>query len=69
MEDVEVFRADEPVFRAKRLDNGEWVEGGLFTNADQTKTCIIKYGDKNMTPIYVSAETVARCDDLEQVNK
>ena len=51
---------ENKIFRARRLDDGMWVEGGLFRNADLTKTCIIKYGDNSMTPIYVRTETIGQ---------
>ena len=34
---------DRYLFKAKRLDNGEWVEGNLITDEHDEKKCFIGY--------------------------
>jgi uncharacterized phage protein (TIGR01671 family) len=53
----------EILFRGKRLDNGEWVEGAYFPASDPYPATIF-HGKHNALGEYVEAETVGQFTGL-----
>lgn len=61
----------EILFKAKRLDNGEWVEGGYFSEPYTDKTFIIRWNSTGMgfnEFIEVNPETVCQYTGLTDKN-
>ena len=65
---------DRYLFKAKRLDNGEWVTGSLITCEDGTYKIATSYldGDTNMAILICSYEvdrdTICQCTGLKDKN-
>ena len=49
----------EILFRAKRLDNGEWVEGGVLCYAEYTAICV--YSDYNNWHEFIEVDPETVC--------
>ena len=60
----------EILFRGKRSDNGEWVEGSLFVfpNTKRTKILVWNQADLDFDAIEVSPETVGQFTGLTDKN-
>lgn len=64
------------LFRAKRTDTGEWVEGHLITDETDDSKCFIGYvigTDEDGTPhdldvVQVEPSTICRCTGLRDMN-
>lgn len=58
------------LFRGKRVDNGEWIEGDLVHDAFDGISQIIRVGIvmKNCYPVEVIPETVGQCTGLVDKN-
>lgn len=65
---------DRYLFKAKRVDNGEWVEGSLITCEDGTYKIATSYidGDTNMAILIcaydVVKDTICQCTGLKDIN-
>nr|DAG34808.1 MAG TPA: YopX protein [Caudoviricetes sp.] len=67
---------DRYLFKAKRIDNGEWVEGHLITDETDDSKCFIGYvigTDEDGTPhdldvVQVEPSTICRCVGLKDKN-
>ena len=67
---------DRYLFKAKRLDNGEWVEGNLITDEHDEKKCFIGYvfgTNDDGTPhdydvVEVDQSTICQCTGLKDKN-
>ena len=67
---------DRYLFRGKRIDNGEWVQGNLITDEQDEKKCFIAYifgTDEDGQPHDVDAalvdpSTVCQCTGLKDKN-
>lgn len=62
----------EILFKAKRKDNGEWVEGGFFKEPYTDKTFIIRWNSRGMgfnEFIEVNPETVCQYTGLTDKNR
>lgn len=67
---------DRYLFRAKRIDNGEWVEGYLITDEQDEKKCFIAYifgTDEDGQPhdvdsALVDPQTICQCTGLKDKN-
>ena len=67
---------DRYLFKAKRLDNGEWVEGNLITDEHDEKKCFIGYvfgTNDDGTPhdydvVEVDKSTICQCTGLKDKN-
>ena len=65
---------DRYLFKAKRLDNGEWVTGSLITCEDGTCKIAIRYldGDTNIAILIcdyeVDRDTTCQCTGLKDKN-
>lgn len=65
---------DRYLFKAKRLDNGEWVTGSLITCEDGTYKIATSYidGDTNMAILIcaydVDKDTICQCTGLRDKN-
>ena len=67
---------DRYLYRAKRTDNGEWVEGNLITDEQDEKKCFIGYvfgtnddgtqHDYDVVSVYPS--TICQCTGLKDKN-
>lgn len=59
---------DRYLYRAKRTDNGEWVEGDLVHSVYKINdTCVGKYGS-NVGMHQVDESTVCQCTELKDKN-
>ena len=64
------------LFRGKRIDNGEWVEGHLITDEKDDLKCFIGYimgTDEDGTPhdldvVQVDSTTICQCTGLKDKN-
>lgn len=64
------------LYRAKRIDNGEWVEGNLITDEQDEKKCFIGYvfgTNDDGTPhdydvVSVDPSTICQCTGLKDKN-
>ena len=65
---------DRYLFKAKRLDNGEWVTGSLITCEDGTRKIATSYldGDTNIAILIcayeVDRDTICQCTGLKDKN-
>lgn len=67
---------DRYLFRAKRIDNGEWVQGHLITDEQDEKKCFIAYifgTDEDGQPhdidsALVELSTICQCTGLKDKN-
>lgn len=67
---------DRYLFKAKRIDNGEWVEGHLITDETDDSKCFIGYvigTDEDGTPhdldvVQVEPSTICQCTGLKDKN-
>lgn len=67
---------DRYLFRGKRIDNGEWVQGHLITDEQDKKKCFIAYifgTDEDGQPhdidsALVDPSTICRCTGLKDKN-
>ena len=67
---------DRYLFKAKRIDNGEWVQGNLITDEHDEKKCFIGYvfgtnddgapHDYDVVEVYQS--TICQCTGLKDKN-
>lgn len=56
------------LFRGKRKDNGEWVEGDLMQWSDGTIRICVENGNDEKTATTVIPETVGQCTGLTDKN-
>lgn len=56
------------IFRGKREDNGEWVEGDLMQWKDETIRICVEDGDDTKITKTVIPETVGQCTGLKDKN-
>ena len=67
---------DRYLFKAKRLDNGEWVEGNLITDEHDEKKCFIGYvfgtnddgAPHDYDVVEVDQSTICQCTGLKDRN-
>lgn len=67
---------DRYLFRGKRIDNGEWVQGHLITDEQDEKKCFIAYifgTDEDGQPhdvdsALVDPQTICQCTGLKDKN-
>ena len=67
---------DRYLFKAKRLDNGEWVEGNLITDEHDEKKCFIGYvfgtnddgAPHDYDVVEVDQSTICQCTGLKDKN-
>lgn len=62
---------DRYLFRAKRIDTGEWVEGGFFIEPYTDKAFIIRWNNTGLGYnefIEVIQETICQCTGLKDEN-
>ena len=67
---------DRYLFRAKRIDNGEWVEGYLIADEQNEEKCFIGYvfgTNDDVTPhdfdvVAVDPSTICQCTGLKDKN-
>lgn len=52
---------EQYLFRGKRKDNGEWVEGDLMQWGDEIMRICVDTGNDEKTATTVIPETVGRC--------
>ena len=59
----------EILFKAKRIDNGEWVQGAvLFHDTDATTIFNQHMGDGSLQGFEVNPSTICQCTDLKDKN-
>lgn len=56
------------IFKGKREDNGEWVEGDLMQWGDEIMRICVDTGNDEKTAITVIPETVGQCTGLKDKN-
>ena len=56
------------LFRAKRIDNGEWVEGSLFAEGKITKIIRGTCNTIGIEGVDVNPETICQCTGLKDKN-
>lgn len=59
---------EQYLFRGKRKDNGEWVEGDLMQWGDEIMRICVDTGNDEKTATTVIPETVGRCTGLKDKN-
>ena len=67
---------DRYLFKAKRIDNGEWVEGNLITDEHDEKKCFIGYvfgtnddgAPHDYDVVEVDQSTICQCTGLKDKN-
>ena len=67
---------DRYIYKAKRADNGEWVEGNLITDEHDEKKCFIGYvfgtnddgAPHDYDVVEVDQSTICRCTGLKDKN-
>ena len=59
---------DRYLFRAKRIDNGEWVEGSLFAEGKITKIIRGTCNTIGIEGVDVNPETICQCTGLKDKN-
>lgn len=67
---------DRYLYRAKRIDNGEWVEGNLITDEQDEKKCFIGYvfgtnddgTQHDYDVVSVDTSTICQCTGLKDKN-
>ena len=59
---------DRYLFRAKRIDNGEWVEGSLFAEGEITEIIRGTCNTIGIEGVDVNPETICQCTGLKDKN-
>lgn len=59
---------EQYLFRGKRKDNGEWVEGDLMQWGDEIMRICVDTGNDEKTATTVIPETVGQCTGLKDKN-